>query len=254
MALLSMALHDQDVPAISFTGSQSGIITDTAHTEARIIDVRPIRIGPELDQGKVVIVAGFQGVSEEKEITTLGRGGSDTTAVALAWGLGADLCEILSDVPGVMTADPGRVPESRLLPHLHWDQLLKLARHGAGVMHHGAVEFARERGVAFRVGSSFEDTPGTLVDGIDRPKVTAVTGKLGDANGRVCVVGDVPETAESWARECLESENIGATDWANEPGTLAVTVPPTDFDAAQQALHRTFVETPRGGARLTIRL
>lgn len=143
MALLSMALHDREVPAISFTGSQSGIITDTNHSRARIREVRPIRIGPELDRGRVVIVAGFQGVSPDKEITTLGKGGSDTTAIALAVGLGAAACEIYTDVLGVMTGDPRTLPGARLIPALSWDAMFALSRCGAGVMHSRAVAAAR---------------------------------------------------------------------------------------------------------------
>lgn len=180
MALLSMALDLRNTPAISFTGSQSGIITDTAHGRARIVAVRPIRIGPELDRDRVVIVAGFQGVSPEKEITTLGRGGSDTTAVALAAGLGADRCEIYTDVPGVMTADPRIVPGSRLLPRLNWDTLLEMSCCGAGVMHSRAVELARRRRVPFIVQSSFEEGEGTVVDEEqfeDGAQIVAVTGR-----------------------------------------------------------------------------
>jgi aspartate kinase len=180
MALLSMALETRGVAAISFTGSQSGIITDTAHTRARILEIRPIRIGPELDRGRVVIVAGFQGVSREKEVTTLGRGGSDTSAVALAVGLGADLCEIYTDVAGVMTADPRTVPAGRLLRRVSWDTMLELACHGAGVMHARAVELARRRRLPFQVRSTFRKGAGTLVEGqpIEAgPEVAAVTGR-----------------------------------------------------------------------------
>lgn len=179
MALLSMALETLDVPAISFTGSQSGIITDTSHSRARILEIRPIRIGPELEKGKVVIVAGFQGVSRDKEVTTLGRGGSDTTAVALAVGLGAGACEIYTDVPGVMSADPRVVPEARLLPALSWDAMLELSCCGAGVVHSRAVELARRRERRFEVRSAFRKRGGTVVDGTpieQGPEVAAVTG------------------------------------------------------------------------------
>ena len=165
MALLSMALEARQVPAISFTGSQSGIITDTNHTRARILEIRPIRILPELERDKVVIVAGFQGVSRDKEITTLGRGGSDTTAIALAVGLEADLCEIYTDVPGVMTADPRHVQTARLLNRVSWDTMLELAASGAGVMHTRAVELAGRRLVPFCVRSAFTKKEGTVVEG-----------------------------------------------------------------------------------------
>jgi aspartate kinase len=165
MALLSMALEARQVPAISFTGSQSGIITDTNHTRARILEIRPIRILPELERDKVVIVAGFQGVSRDKEITTLGRGGSDTTAIALAVGLDADRCEIYTDVPGVMTADPRHVKTARLLKHVSWDTMLELAAAGAGVMHTRAVELAGRRSMPFCVRSAFTKKEGTVVEG-----------------------------------------------------------------------------------------
>lgn len=165
MALLSMALEARQVPAISFTGSQSGIITDSAHTRARILEIRPIRILPELERDRVVIVAGFQGVSRDKEITTLGRGGSDTTAIALAVGLEADRCEIYTDVPGVMTADPRHVSKARLLPRVSWDTMLELAASGAGVMHTRAVELAGRRSVPFCVRSAFTKKEGTVVEG-----------------------------------------------------------------------------------------
>jgi len=147
MALLSMALNARGVPAVSFTGSQSGIVTNDAHANARIVEVRPFRVQDELDRGRVVIVAGYQGVSYKKEVTTLGRGGSDTTAVALAAALGAD-CEIYSDVAGVYTADPRVVKEARRLPSLAYEEMQELAEAGARVLNAQAVEFAKERGIA----------------------------------------------------------------------------------------------------------
>jgi aspartate kinase len=148
MALLSLALNARGVPALSFTGSQSGIITNDAHTNARIVEVRPYRVQDELEQGKVVIVAGYQGVSYKKEVTTLGRGGSDTTAVALAAALDAERCEIYSDVDGVYTADPRVVPEARRLPAISYEEMQELAEAGASVLNAQAVEFAKARGIA----------------------------------------------------------------------------------------------------------
>jgi aspartate kinase len=147
MALLSMALNARGVPAVSFTGSQSGIVTNDAHTNARIVEVRPYRVKDELVRGRVVIVAGYQGVSYKKDVTTLGRGGSDTTAVALAAALDAD-CEIYSDVEGVYTADPRVVPEARRLAELGYEEMQELAEAGARVLNAQAVEFAKERGIA----------------------------------------------------------------------------------------------------------
>src|SRR4029450_814395 len=148
MALLSMALNARDVPAVSFTGSQSGIITNDAHANARIVEVRPYRVQDELDRGKGVIVAGYQGVSYKKEVTTLGRGGSDTTAVALAAALDAEACEIYSDVDGVYTADPRVVPAARRLAEISYEEMQELAESGAKVLNAQAVEFAKERGIA----------------------------------------------------------------------------------------------------------
>jgi len=166
MSLLCMALDAEGVPALSLTGSQAGIITDASHTDARILAVRPIRVPEALDQGKVVVVAGFQGVcGETKEITTLGRGGSDTTAVALAHALGAERCEILKDVPGVMTADPKLVDQARRLDRLDYDAMQRLADGGCGVVHAKAVEYARQHSVALFVGSSFASGPGTEIGG-----------------------------------------------------------------------------------------
>jgi aspartate kinase len=148
MALLSMALNARDVPAVSFTGSQSGIVTNDSHTSARIVEVRPFRVQDELARGKVVIVAGYQGVSYKREVTTLGRGGSDTTAVALAAALDAEACEIYSDVAGVYTADPRVVPDARRLTELSYEEMQELAESGAKVLNAQAVEFAKERGIA----------------------------------------------------------------------------------------------------------
>jgi aspartate kinase len=148
MALLSMALNARGVPAVSFTGSQSGIVTNDSHTAARIVEVRPFRVQDELARGKVVIVAGYQGVSYKREVTTLGRGGSDTTAVALAAALDAEACEIYSDVAGVYTADPRVVPDARRLLELSYEEMQELAESGAKVLNAQAVEFAKERGIA----------------------------------------------------------------------------------------------------------
>ena len=163
MSLLSMALATESCPAISFTGSQCGIITDTSHTDARILEVKADRVREALTAGKIVIVAGFQGVSLAKEITTLGRGGSDTTAVALAAALGAIRCEILKDVDGVMSADPRLVAAARRHETLDYEQMRQIAAGGCGVIHLRAVEYAARYGVPLFVGSSFHDGPGTSV-------------------------------------------------------------------------------------------
>ena len=171
MSLLSMALAAENCPAISFTGSQCGIITDTSHTDAHIIEVKGDRVRAALADGMAVIVAGFQGVSLAKEITTLGRGGSDTTAVALAAALGAVRCEILKDVDGVMSADPRLVRAARRHDRLSYDEMRQIASGGCGVVHLRAVEYAARHGVQLYVGSSFHEGPGTIIG--EAPAATA---------------------------------------------------------------------------------
>lgn len=163
VALMAMAIHELGEPAISFAAGQIGIYTDSQHTRARIINIDPRRILRELEQDRVVIVAGFQGVDEGYNITTLGRGGSDITAVALAGVLGAELCEIYTDVDGVYTADPRMVPQARKLPYITYDEMLELASLGAAVMHPRSLEFAKKYRVPLSVRSSFHDGPGTLI-------------------------------------------------------------------------------------------
>ena len=167
IALLSMALHELGVPAISMTGPQVGIVTESAHGRARILDVRTDRLRSRLAEGRVVVVAGFQGTSQSSggtaEITTLGRGGSDTSAVALAAALGATACEIYTDVPGVLTTDPRKVEDAQLMPRVSCDEMLELASLGAAVLHPRAVEIARNYGVTMVVRSSWSDEPGTTL-------------------------------------------------------------------------------------------
>jgi aspartate kinase len=163
MALVSMAVNDRGQQAVSFTGSQSGIVTDTSHTRAKIVEIRADRIREELGKGRIVIVAGFQGVSKDREVTTLGRGGSDTTAVALAAAMGATACEIYTDVDGVYTADPRVVPEARKLSDVSYDEMLEMASLGAKVLHNRSVEIARRYSVPLHVRSSFNWNEGTRI-------------------------------------------------------------------------------------------
>lgn len=165
VSLLAIALGELGLPAVSFTGSQSGIITNTRHNRARIVEVRPFRLHDELDQGKVVIVAGYQGVSYAREITTLGRGGTDTTAVALAAALGAEHCEICSDVDGVYTADPRLAPGTQRLPEVGYDEMIALARAGSKVLNQDCVEHAARHGVAIfaKATAGPRDDAGTVV-------------------------------------------------------------------------------------------
>ncbi|MDY0323028.1 MAG: aspartate kinase [Candidatus Carbobacillus sp.] len=185
IALLSMALADLGIPARSFTGWQAGIQTEAYHQAARIQTIDPRRIHAALSQGEVVIVAGFQGVSIDGEITTLGRGGSDTTAVALAIALGAERCDIYTDVPGVFTTDPRLVPEARLLPEVTYDEMLELAHLGAKVLHPRSVELAKRFQLPLRVLSSYEDRGGTMIVSTlkDTPGAAGMPGSL--ETGRV---------------------------------------------------------------------
>jgi aspartate kinase len=174
MSLLCMALHDVGCDAMSFTGSQVGIITDTSHTKAKILEIKGDRVRDALSAGKVAVVAGFQGVSTDREITTLGRGGSDTTAVALAAALNADACEIYTDVTGVFSADPRMVPQARKIQYLSFDEMLEMAGAGSKVLALRAVEFARNHNVPIHVRSSFTWEEGTWVIGADHERNTAM--------------------------------------------------------------------------------
>ena len=166
-ALCAMALNDLGSEAISLSGSQAGIVTDTSHTKARILDVRADRIRAGLEEGKIVLVAGFQGVSTSRDVTTLGRGGSDTTAVALAAALGADVCEIYTDVDGVFSADRASCPTRASCPSLSFEEMLEMSASGAKVLQLRSVEYARNYGVRIHVRPSFGDGSGTLVLGED---------------------------------------------------------------------------------------
>ena len=173
VALMAMAIHSLGHEAISLTGAQMGIVTDSTHTKARIQSISAERIRQALDAGKIVIAAGFQGIDEGFNITTLGRGGSDTTAVALAAALGAQSCEIYTDVDGIYTTDPRVVPEARRVGRISYDEMLELASAGAGVMHNRSIEFAKKFAVPVHVRSSFSDNPGTMItsepEAADRP-------------------------------------------------------------------------------------
>ncbi len=174
MSLLAIAINARGCKATSYTGSQAGVITDTQHGDAKIVEIRPKRILASIEAGNVVILAGFQGLSTDYEITTLGRGASDTTAVAMAAALGADVCEIYTDVAGVYTADPRVVPEARRLEAVSYEEMLELAAAGAQVLMSRSVEYARRHGVRLHVRSSFEDVPGTWVQEVDEAQMEGV--------------------------------------------------------------------------------
>jgi aspartate kinase len=245
MSLLAMALHDLGLPAISFTGSQSGILTDGAHSAARIVAVRPERIRAGLDQGRVVIVAGFQGVNPEtREITTLGRGGSDTTAVALAAALAPARCEIYTDVPGVLTADPRVVPDARVIPRLRYDVCASLAHLGGRVLHARCVDLAARERVPLTVRSSFDDGPGTrimedLLDGsqvppLDQPRVVAIAAREGSvamAEGNSGARAEVRALIESVAGAFPELELLAHEQVTDAHAALAWLGRRQDVDA-----------------------
>jgi aspartate kinase len=202
MALLAMAIKSLGHEARSYTGSQAGMITDAQHGSARIVDVTPVRVREALDEGAIAIVAGFQGFNRDsKDITTLGRGGSDTTAVALAAALNADVCEIYTDVDGVFTADPRVVPLAHKIDRITSEEMLELAAAGAKVLYIRAVEFARRHGVTLHVRSSFNNNEGTLVvnpkegETVEEPIITGIAGDLSEAKITVVGVPDIPGKA-----------------------------------------------------------
>ncbi|MDM4763579.1 aspartate kinase [Galbitalea sp. SE-J8] len=202
MALLAMAIKTLGYEARSYTGSQAGMITDAQHGAARIVDVTPVRVREALDEGAIAIVAGFQGFNRDSmDITTLGRGGSDTTAVALAAALDAEVCEIYTDVDGVYTADPRVVPLAHKIDRISSEEMLELAAAGAKVLYIRAVEFARRHGVTLHVRSSFNNNEGTLVynpaegESVEEPIITGVAGDLTEAKITVVGVPDIPGKA-----------------------------------------------------------
>jgi len=200
-ALLAMAIDRLGGQAVSFTGSQAGIITDTVHTKARILDIRAFRVQEALDTGHIVLVAGFQGVSTDKAVTTLGRGGSDTTAVALAHALGAEVCEIYTDVDGVYTANPSVVARACKIDRISYDEMLEMAAAGAQVLALRSVEYARKYDIPIHVRSSFSDSEGTWVREddetmeLEQPIIRAVTYSTDDAKVTVRGVPDKPGVA-----------------------------------------------------------
>jgi aspartate kinase len=238
MALVAMAIEDHGVPAVSFTGSQAGILTTAAHGEAEIVDITPFRVRDALDEGKVVIVAGFQGVSpDSKDVTTLGRGGSDTTAVALAAALEADVCEIYTDVDGIFTADPGLVPNARKLDEITFDEMYEYATAGAGVLMPSSVDFGRRYLIPIHVRSSLHDGAGTWVreetgDGM------GICGVASSGAGTVSVVGAVVRTEPDVAvrvKEILSDAGIVGEEVQGSDLRLSYLVP--SAEAAVRALH-----------------
>ena len=245
MSLLCMALADLGVAAASFTGSQAGIITDTENTKAKILEVRPDRLRKAIDEGFVPVVAGFQGVSTDNEITTLGRGGSDVTAVALAAGLKADVCEIYTDVTGVFTADPRVVPEAHRIPKVSFDEMSEMAATGGRVLMLRSVEFARNHGVPLHVRSSFTWEPGTWIveedENMEQAVVSAVTHDTSEAKVTVVGVPDRPGVAARLFR-ALADEGVNVdmiVQNTSEDGStdISFTVPEGDLAASEATVH-----------------
>jgi aspartate kinase len=245
-ALCAMAINDLGHRAISLTGSQAGIVTDTSHTRARILDVRADRIREALGEDRIVLVAGFQGVSTSRDVTTLGRGGSDTTAVAVAAALGAEVCEIYTDVSGVFSADPRIVPDARKLPLVSFEEMLEMAASGAKVLQLRSVEYARTHGVNIHCRSSFEDGPGTVVVGedetVEHPLITAVTHSTEEARITLVGVPDRPGAAAAIFTALADAGCNVDTIIQNEPLTegrdaeVSFTISSEDLRAAERAL------------------
>src|SRR6478672_7262889 len=247
-ALAAMAIHDLGDEAISLTGSQAGIVTDTVHGKAKIVDVRARRIHEALDQDKIVLVAGFQGVSTELDITTLGRGGSDTTAVALAAALGADVCEIYTDVDGVFTADPRIVPSARKIHQLSNEEMLEMAASGAKILHLRCVEYARRFGMPIHVRSSFSYREGTwIIDpeegvSVEAPIIAGVAHDRSEAKITVVGVPDHPGKAAEIFQACAKAgvnidmivQNVSAVETGLTD--ISFTLPKTDGQHGVQAL------------------
>ena len=257
MALVCMALAARDVQSASFTGSQAGIITDTDHTRAKILEIRPDRIRVALDSGLTPVVAGFQGVSTDKNITTLGRGGSDVTAVALAAALKADVCEIYTDVTGVFSADPRVVPKARRLAKVSFDEMQEISATGGRVMMLRSVELARRHGVPIHVRSSFTWEPGTWIveedPTMEEAVVTAITDDTSEAKITVGGVPDRPGVAAQLFRE-LANRGINVDMIVQNTGTngmtdISFTVARTDLEVSRDACD--LVKDDIGAAEVT---
>ncbi len=240
MALLCMALFDVGVDAESFTGSQAGFITDSTHTNAKILEIRPDRVREALDAGRVPVVGGSQGVSTDRNVTFLGRGGSDTTAVALAHALGADVCELYTDVSGVFTSDPRVVPDARKMERVSFDELLEMTASGCPKPAMRSVEFARSYGVALHVRSAFTWEPGTLVtqedDDMEQAIISAVTHDTDEAKVTITGVPDRPGIAGQLFRSLADHDiNVDViVQNVSEHGVtdISFTVPHGEFEEA----------------------
>ena len=257
IALLCMAIIDQGEAAQSFTGSQAGIVTDTAHRKAKILEIRADRIQEAIAAGNVCVVAGFQGMSTERNITTLGRGGSDTTAVALAAALDADVCEIYTDVSGIYTADPRIVPDARRLDRVSYDEMLEMAATGGRVLALRSVEFARNYNVPVHVRSSFSYEPGTWVTDseestMEDPIISGVTHDVSEAKVTIFRVPDRPGVAAKLFRPLADAnlvvdmiEQNVSTDGSTD---ISFTVPKSDLTRTMEVVEKVVAAIEAGGA------
>ena len=254
-ALLTMALADRGIEAVSFTGSQVGIITDTTHGKAKILEVKGDRVRDALRAGKVAVVAGFQGVSTDREITTMGRGASDLTATALAKTLDADACEIYTDVTGVFTADPRIVPQARRLPKVHFDEMLEMAGAGSKVLALRSVEFARNHHVALHVRSAFTWEPGTWITeeepSMEDPIISGVVTDTSEAKVTVVGVPDKPGISATLF-EPLAAANVNVdmiVQNTSKDGTtdISFTMPVADMHIAEDIVARVAAEIGASG-------
>jgi aspartate kinase len=246
VALVSMAINDLGQEAVSFTGSQAGIVTDTSHGKARIVEMRRGRVHEALEEGKIAIVAGFQGVSTNRDVTTLGRGGSDTTAVALAAALGAEACEIYTDVDGVYTADPRIVPNARKLREVSFEEMLELAAGGARVLALRSVEYARNHGVRLHVRSSFNDSQGTWIikeeDMLEQAIISGIAHDNSEAKVTIRQVPDRPGVAGRTFRALADAginidmivQNTSVAGLAD----ISFTLPENELQRARPVLER----------------
>ncbi len=250
MSLLCMALADLGIDAVSFTGSQAGIVTDSMHGKAKILEVKGDRVRAALAAGKVCVVAGFQGISIDKEITSLGRGGSDTTAVALAASLAADSCEIYTDVTGVFSADPRIVPQARKLPRVNFDEMLEMAGAGSKVLALRSVEFARNHNVPVHVRSAFTWEPGTWVTdqepSMEEPIISGVVTDTSESKVTIVAVPDRPGIAAALF-ESLAAANVNVdmiVQNTSQDGTtdISFTMPKADMSTAESIVSRVAAE------------
>ena len=247
MSLLTMALQAKGHKAISFNAAQIGIITENVHTKARIIDIKTDKLNESLSEGNIIVIAGFQGVTEEGEITTLGRGGSDTSAVAIASALDAKRCDIYTDVEGVYTTDPRVVPNASRLDEISYDEMLELAHAGANVLHPRSVETAKQYSMPLRVRSTFKnENMGTLILGVEDMEINKpVAGVAADLSQVRVVVCDIPDTPGEAATlfSALAKENISVdmiiqsyARKVSKTNDIAFTINKEDFDKAKEVL------------------